>query len=253
MNVLDHATLTTATLDGWQVPQDRYDRSGAVSIAVVPICADPQPEPVQLMPGDGERCFRTAPIVVQGRLSGITRNAQEDDPDFLDAAVRERLDLAVGAALVTEPLAGASADAVWIGHEDAAAVEFVGNALADGNGLADVIVEARQVWIRRVLGKPALHLSPSLVPGLLRSMLLRVDAAGELRTVLGDAVVVSAGYGFADRPVAFWAGPLAVTVSTVAQSGAVYNSRQNQVTQAADLVAVIEVAPFSLVRVDITP
>lgn len=246
MQLVDAATVTTGPNSGWQLGTEKEARECAVVLALTDVC---ETDADNILIDGAAGLYTTRPVGLTGTLSQPAQCAQPDDPEWLNGAVRDSLEFAIGRALVTQPATGFGEDAVWVGSPGVIE-EAAGTTLAVG------IAKARTTWYSHVVpdgGKrPLLHLSPASAPELAVAGVLHVLPTGETVTIWGDNVAMSPGYDEAD-PVAFWTGSIKVTVSSAETTDQVYNSRQNRAQITSGLVAVVDIPPCTIVRVGPPP
>jgi hypothetical protein len=264
MQLIDVATVTDGGATGWMLGEEISSRECAVDIALVTNVCENDAEN-QLVDGGVGGLYTTRPVGLIGTLHRPLGCWQDDDPEWLNGTLKDTLDYALSRALVSVPAVGAnSAGAVWVGATGTWEQTFatVPGTMPDPLAYADAIMEARQTWYSHVAtkDKPILHVSPRASLGLARAGLLHVipgsaregEDDGEVVTLLGDDVVISPGYDAA-HPIAFWTGPIKVTISSAESTGKVPNARSNQAAVTSTLVAMFDLPPCSIVRVGAAP
>jgi hypothetical protein len=246
MQLVDAATVTTGPKSGWQLGTEKEARECAVVLALTDVC---EVDSDNVLVDGSAGIYTTRPVGLTGTLSQPAQCAQPDDPEWLNGAMKDSLEFAIGRALVTQPITGFGEDGIWVGATDVVE-EPAGATLAEG------VAKGRTTWYSHVIpdgGKrPLLHVSPTSAPALAVAGVLHVLSTGETVTIWGDDVVMSPGYDIAD-PLAFWTGPIKVTVSSAETTDQVYNTRQNRAQVTSGLVAVVDIPPCSIVRVGPPP
>jgi hypothetical protein len=125
--------------------------------------------------------------------------------------------------------------------------------------VAAAVSDARRIFFQRTLGlKPILHVNPGNAILLKKAGVVELDPAnGEDRTAWGDPVVISDGYydipDLSAVPVAFWTGPLEITLSEIKNEDVIRAVRRNQQVLQASLLAAIDTPPCAMVRIGAAP
>lgn len=254
--LIDAATVNNRTTvnGGWTIGQNLPDRTTSVTLTLRNVCANDASN--LLVAASGPSTYETRPVLIDAKLEQALACFNNGDEAWLDGVLKDSLDLALGRALVTQPLAGYGADAVWIGHADVDVVPFTGNPYTNAAGLALAIGRARVLWQKKVVGvDPILHISPTLAPSMFGSGVVHREN-GKIETIWGDEVAMSAGYDSDDQsdmtPAVFWTGPVNVDVSSPEGTEMQSNSRINRGIIGSTIVAVIDISPRTIVRVDVT-
>ena len=194
MRLLDVAEVVTGDT---HFPDESDPRECAVTVVIEDIC-DTDPVSATVIDGaDFADTYPFKPFGIEALLSRRVTCHRDDDLSWLEEALKDATEPAVGRALVTQPYPGAN---VWIGN--AAVVQA-----------ADVAA-GRVAWaaahIARPQSVPILHVAPSAFPQLVKDGFATNDIKDGQWTIWGDPVVVNSGYeGFPP----FWTGEVRVYLS----------------------------------------
>lgn len=183
------------------------------------------------------------PFFFEALLSRSVSCEQPDDGKWLQSALQEANNTLLGRALVTQPIVGTDS---YIRHADVQSVTLTTTTDAT---IADSVALGRKLWIESVVGggvHPLMHVPPTLAPALSRGGIL---LPGTDKNIWGDTVVMSGGYDDA-TPRVFFTGKIEIYVSTIeGWDEIVRKARTNDSVIAVNQVALVDVAPCTIVRV----
>lgn len=189
--------------------------------------------------------YKVQPFGIVATLEMPVNCYRLDDMAWLEKAVDQENELAVTSALVTEVLTGVEYQN-WVGADGV--TEVTGANLVAGT------IDARQTWIKQVMGgdkggQPIMHVSPWAAPDLMNGGIIQVAGnKGEAFSIYGDPVVIGDGYG--QKPPVFFTGPLDIYISSVQNmEGPIINTKNNRASLLVNQMAAIDVAPCTIVRV----
>jgi hypothetical protein len=268
VKLLDAATVTPGTGDwerGWD--GDPRECSG---ISVYLSECDPEATSDVIGDQDGDDptdacAYRVVPFGIVAELRRSTRSAQEDDVEWLSAQLRASAEIPVSRGLLVRQGMGIARrdDAsvvgsdTWIGNPDVH--QIPAPAPDDSNAVASAVAEGRAWFFGHTIGiSPILHVSPAYAITLKKAGVVELDPAnGEDRTVWGDPVVISEGYsdigGLSPVPMAFWTGPIEITLGEVDAEEIIRQVRTNRSLIQATMRAAIDTPPCAMVRIGAAP
>lgn len=256
MKLLDAATVTTGT-GNWTRGWDGDSRACAGVSVYLSEC---DPAVTQNVIGDSdsddvvEACgYRVIPFAVHATLKRSTRNELPDDGTWLAQALRDSAELPVARGLLVRQ--GTVGD-TWLGNPS---IEGIASPATDAAATAAAVSEARKRFFAKTIGlEPLLHVSPDGALRLRNAGVLQLDpVTGDDRTVWGDAVVISPGYydvpGMTATPLAWYTGPIEITLSQVSEEEIMRFLRGNQVMHQVTMIVAIDTMPCAIVRVGPAP
>ena len=262
MNLLDAAEVVTRGPGGWERGWDGESRAcGDVSVYL----SECDPAVTHDVVGQAavdldtvDDCgYRVIPFGVVATLTRSTRNAREDDARWLIEALRLSAEMPVARGLLVRQGMGNAMSDVWIGSPDVEGI--VAPALTDANAVAAAVSEARERFFRKTLGiAPVLHVNPGSAIALKRAGVVELKPdTGEDTTAWGDPVVISQGYSnipdLTASPVAFFTGPITITLSEIKEEDVIRATRQNKLVHQVTMLAAIDTAPCAMVRIGPAP
>lgn len=212
---------------------------------------------------DSDCGYRVIPFGIIAEFDRRTVMSRPDDEDWLRTALRDSSEIPVSRGLLVRQTQGIQRNGdsifsdVWIGSDDAE--EVPAPDLGDPDTVAASISEGRRIFFAKTFGiQPILHVNPANAIALKRSGVLELDPVnGDDRTAWGDAVVISEGYydipDLSAVPVAFWTGPVRVTLSDVNKEEVIHASRQNRKRLQVSRLAAVDIPPCSIVRIGPAP
>lgn len=221
--------------------ENRVARECGTWILLTDPCEDDSGDVV----GDGESragAYVAKPFFFEARLSTPVGCEQNDDATWLVDALQEANNTLVGRALVTQPITGTDS---YIGHGDVKSVALVTTTDAT---YASSVAAGRKLWMEEVVGgglHPLMHVPPSLAPALSRG---GVILPGQDKNIWGDTVVMSAGYDNAN-PRVFFTGKIEIYLSSIEGKDRVRKPRTNDSVISLNQIALVDVAPCTIVRV----
>ena len=216
---------------------------------------------------DEECGYRVIPFGIVAQFRRSTRNARDDDAAWLARSLREGAEVPVARGLLVRQGMGLSQTAaagggviatdVWLGSPNVESIPAP--ALTDNVAVADAIADGRALFFQRTLGiQPILHVNPGMAIRLKNAGVVELDPDnGEDRTAWGDPVVISEGYsdipGMTASPIAFWTGPIEITLSDVNQEEIIRATRQNKLVHQVTMLAAIDTPPCAIVLIGDAP
>lgn len=257
MKLLDAANVETKAPGGWERGWDGDSRvCGNVSIYLAE--CDPAVTADVLGDRDDEGVvddcgYVVRPFGIVAQFYRNTRSAQDDDQDWLAKQFLAAAEIPVSRGLLIRQGSGDT----WIGNPDVEQV--AAPALTDTTATGAAIAEARRRFFRKTIGiDPILHVNPDNALALKRAGVLELDpVTGNDRTAWGDQVVISSGYydvpGLTANPVAFYTGPVEISLSTPRAEDVVVAVQQNKIMYQATMIAAIDTPPCAMVRVGAAP
>ncbi|HEY5783673.1 MAG TPA: PKD domain-containing protein [Microlunatus sp.] len=194
--------------------------------------------------------YDTLPFGIVANLRRPVNCADKGDEAWLKAALGDLEELALGRALVVQPVAGSDS---WIGGSQVKEVPGTPDP-TDPEALATLLSDARTLWFKTVVGeRPVVHVAPSLAPALVKAGVLKIncgDANDSVCCVWGDRVVLNAGYDAPGGPAMFLSGPITVMLQPVETAGGwQIDTRTNRSLISANELAVVDTDPCQIVRV----
>ena len=193
------------------------------------------------------------PFGIVADFTRTVRAARDDDQQWLEQALRDGAEIPVSRGLLVRQGVGD----VWIGNEQVREVPAPNT--GDMTAVARAVAEARRLFFSNTLGiEPILHVHPDSAILLKKAGVVELDPAnGEDRTAWGDQVVISSGYydipDLSRVPLAFFTGPIEITLSPVLAETLIRNVRMNKVMHQATMVAAIDTEPCAMVRIGPAP
>lgn len=213
-----------------------------------------------------EACtYRVVPFGFVATLRRNVRSSKPDDEAWLVQALRDSAEIPVSRGLLIRQGMGIARrdDATvvgsdtWIGNPDVHTIPAP--APGDSNAVASAVAQGRAWFFGHTIGiKPILHVNPGYAITLKKAGVLELDPAnGEDRTAWGDPVVISEGYsdigGLTPVPMAFWTGPIEITLSDVDVEELIRAVRQNKQMHQVTMRAAIDTPPCAMVRIGAAP
>lgn len=257
MKLLDAAEVKTGTGD-WTRGWDSEERGCGNVVVYLQHCdvaeaTDVVGDSTDLDHTDTDCGYRVIPFGIVAALVRNVRASQDDDADWLKTALREAAEIPVARGLLIQQADGDT----WIGNPDVQ--EIPAPALTDKAAVQKAVTDARSAFFAKTFNlAPILHVNPGAALALKDAGVIQLDpTSGDDRTVWGDPVVISEGYtdipDLTAVPVAFWTGPIEITLSAVNDEDIVRSTRQNKVMHQATMVAAIDTAPCAMVRIGAAP
>lgn len=201
--------------------------------------------------------YRVIPFGIVAELDRKTIASRDDDADWLRNALRDSAEIPVSRGLIVRQGWGSALGDTWIGNENA--FEVPAPALTDANAVAAAVSDGRAEFFRRTLGiTPILHVNPSNAIALKKAGVLELDPVnGDDRTAWGDPVVMSQGYydipDLSATPMAFWTGPIQITLSDVLKEEVIRETRRNRERYQVTMLAAIDTPPCAMIRIGAAP
>lgn len=256
MKLLDAAEVKTGTGD-WTRGWDSEERGCGNVVVYLQNCeaefADVVGDSADLDHTDTDCGYRVIPFGIVATLVRAVRASQSDDADWLKKALREAAEIPVARGLLIQQAEGDT----WIGN--AAVDQVPAPALTDLPAVRKAVSDARAAFFGKTFGLvPILHVTPNSAIALRDAGVIALDpTSGDYETVWDDPVVISEGYydipGLTAVPIAFWTGPIQITLSEVADEDIVRAVRQNKEMFQATMIAAIDTAPCAMVRIGAAP
>lgn len=257
MKLLDAAEVKTGTGD-WTRGWDSEERGCGNVVVYLQHCdtavaADVVGDSNDLDHTDTDCGYRVIPFGIVAALVRNTRAGQEDDGDWLRKALREAAEIPVSRGLLLQQADGDT----WIGN--ASVDEVPAPTLTDKAAVQKAVTDSRALFFSKTFAlEPILHVNPGAALALKDAGVITLDpVTGDDRTAWGDKVVISEGYNdipdLTAVPIAFWTGPITITLSEVNEEDLVRTTLQNKVMHQATLVAAIDAAPCAMVRIGAAP
>lgn len=245
--------LVSASNTRWTLGDEIVARGCSVHLVLQDVCSTDPEDAVDILDGDGgTSTYQVRPIGITGIMDIPTKCSRDDDDTWLTAAVKDSQEYALSTALVTEPPDSqffGGGKPIWLGSDGVRQQVYTGTT---GESFALAVGAARTIWYQHNIPdggtKPLLHVSPMIVPVLCQAGLLHVTATGELITCWGNDVIASPGYD-AIVPGAFWTPKFDIKVTDIESTGLGFDHRINRVNHQSSFVALVDLAPCSIVRV----
>jgi hypothetical protein len=190
--------------------------------------------------------YYVKPFAIEAELRRSVLCERSDDQAWVEKVLETNLDYPLSRALVIQPIASTTS---WLGDSGVASVALAGSPTADDYGAA--VMAARKLWFESVMsleGGPLLHVPPSLVLTLVKSGVLQVAADGSATSILGDKVVISAGYDRTGANV-FFSGPVKISYMPIDSNDLLRRTRTNDSVVVANTIAIVDTPPCAIVRV----
>lgn len=259
MKLLDAAEVKTQARGTWEHGWDGDTRAcGALHVYLSECDPAVNADVLGAEGEDGEDCgYRVIPFGIIATLTRQTRAEKPDDADWLATQVRAGSEIPVSRGLLVRQGMGSALGDTWLGN--AQVEEVPAPAITDNTAVADAVSEARRLFFQRTIGlDPILHVNPANAIRLKQSGVVELDPQnGEDRTAWGDQVVISEGYydvpGLTTVPMAFWTGPLSITLSEVNTEEIARALRMNRVMYQVTRMAAIDTLPCAIVRIGAAP
>jgi hypothetical protein len=205
-----------------------------------------------------EACaYRVIPFGFIAEMRRAVRMAKDDDEDWLVGAVKESSEIPVARGLLVQLGNAPRISDTWIGN--AQATEIPAPVLTDNTAVATAVADARSAFFSQTIGiQPILHVNPGAAIVLKKAGVVELDPVnGEDRTAWGDPVVISEGYSdipnLTPVPLAFFTGPLKITLSEINREDVVNAVRQNRKMFQVSRVVAIDTLPCGIVRIGAPP
>jgi hypothetical protein len=201
--------------------------------------------------------YRVIPFGIVAELDRKTIASRNDDEDWLRAALKESSEIGVARGLILRQGWGSALGDTWIGNPSAE--EIPAPTLTDLPAVAAAISAGRKAFFAKTFGiQPILHVNPEHITVLKNAGVIQLDPVNDLtETVWEDPVVVSEGYydidGMTATPLAFWTGPIKITLSDVNKEEIIAATRQNRLRYQVSLLAAIDTPPCAIVRIGAAP
>jgi hypothetical protein len=233
---------------------DQLDsRACGVEVALVDAC-DPYDQGDLIGGADSAPSqYNTMPFGIVANLRRPVNCASRDDESWLKQALGDLEELALGRALVVQPVSGTDS---WIGGTGVQEVPGTVDT-ADPDALGGLVSDARTLWFKTVVGqRPIIHVAPSLAPALVQAGVLKIncgDPNDSVCCVWGDQVVINAGYEAPGGPSLFLSGPLKVQIMPPQTNGWEIDRRTNRSLIVGNEVAMIDTDPCQIVRIGALP
>lgn len=261
MKLLDAAEVETREGQDWTHGWDSDTRGcGGVTVWLSEcdpdVVADVVGDSSDLL-GDADCGYRVIPFGIVATLARNTRNAREDDTEWLSRALREGSEIPVARGLLLRQGRGSTLGDTWIGNPDVQ--EIPAPTMTDAAAVRAAVTDARAMFFRKTFAlDPILHVNPENALDLKAAGVIQIDpVTGDDRTVWGDPVVISQGYydipGLTAVPPAFFTGPIKITLSAVNQEDVVLAWRANKSLQEVTRLAAIDTPPCAMVRIGPAP
>jgi hypothetical protein len=201
--------------------------------------------------------YRVVPFGFIAEMRRNVRMARDDDENWLADALKASAEIPVARGLLVRQDQGAALGETWIGSPRA--FEIAAPALTDANAVAAAVADARSEFFNRTIGlQPILHINPGNAIALKKAGVVELDPVnGEDRTAWGDQVVISEGYSdipdLTAVPMAFFTGPIDVTLSDVNKEDVIRAVRMNRMIYQTSMIAAIDTLPCAIVRIGAAP
>lgn len=259
MKLLDAAEVKTEARGTWEHGWDGDTRACGALHVYLSECDPAITADVLGTEGeDGEDCgYRVIPFGIVATLTRQNRSAKNDDADWLARIMREGSEVPVSRGLLVRQGMGTALGDTWLGNP--AVEEVPAPTLTDNNAVAAAASEARRVFFQNTIGlDPILHVNPANAIRLKQAGVVELDPQnGEDRTAWGDPVVISEGYydipDLSAVPMAFWTGPISITLSEVNEEEVARAIRQNKTMHQVTRIAAIDTLPCAMVRIGAAP
>jgi hypothetical protein len=241
MDLLDVAEVTGGAERLNYVGENRVARECGAWIRLTDPCEDTSGDVV----GDEDSrasTYVTKPFFYEALLQRSVTCEQPDDTEWTIKALQEHNEIVIGRALVVQAITGTDS---YTGHADVRSVTWTTTSDATKG---DSVAAGRKLWVDTVVGAgvhPIMHVPPSIAPALGRAGIL---LAGQDKNLWGDKVVINGGYDSAN-PRVFWTGPIKVSLSSVDDPGLFRVPRTNDSTVSVNQMALVDVAPCSIIRI----
>jgi hypothetical protein len=260
VKLLDAAEVTTGT-GNWTRGWDGDPRGcGGVSVYISDPCSEGASDVIGTEGGDDDVqdcAYRVVPFGFVAEMRRKTRMAKDDDMDWLAKALKNSSEIPVARGLLVQTGAGTRITGTWIGNPQSLGI--TAPAATDATAVADAVSTARSAFFSRTIGiQPILHVNPGRAIALKKAGVVELDPSnGDDRTAWGDPVVVSEGYSdipnLSPVPLAFWTGPIQITLSDVNQEDVARAVRQNLTMLQVTRLAAIDTLPCAIVRIGDAP
>jgi hypothetical protein len=261
VKLLDAAEVETRETNGWERGWDGDPRGcGGVSVYIQDPC-EPTASDVIGSEADeatADMCaYRVIPFGFIAEMRRGVQMSRNDDEQWLADALKLGSELPVARGLLVQMGTDPRISDTWIGNDQSS--EVAAPAVTDATAVAASVAEARSIFFQKTIGlQPILHVNPGVAIVLKKAGVVELDPVnGEDRTAWGDRVVISEGYGDIDGltpvPLAFFTGPLKITLSPVNQEDVVNAVRQNRKMYQVSRVAAIDTLPCAIVRIGAAP
>jgi hypothetical protein len=201
--------------------------------------------------------YRVIPFGIVAELDRKTIMARDDDADWLRKSLQDSAELPVSRGLLVRQGWGSALGDTWLGNPNVASVPAP--TLTDLDAVAASVSESRRIFFQKTIGiQPILHVNPAQAVRLKKAGVVDLDPVnGENRTAWGDPVVISEGYydipDLTATPMAFWTGPIQITLSDVNKEEVIRAVRQNRERYQVTMLAAIDTAPCAMVRIGAAP
>lgn len=253
MRLLDVADVTRGE-GTWYRGFELDSRACGVEVALADVC-DPTDDADLI--GDENSApttYNTMPFGIVANLRRPVNCAAKDDESWLKQAMGDLEEMALGRALVVQPIDGTDS---WIGGPGSQEVPGTVDT-SDPDALGDLLSDARTLWFKQVVGeRPIVHVAPSLARVLVKAGVLKINCGGPADSVCcvwGDQVVINAGYETSGGPALFLSGPIkAKLMPPETPGGWQVDPRTNRTLIAANEIALIDTDPCQIVRVGAVP
>lgn len=262
MKLLDAAEVEIKARGGWEQGWNGDPRGcGGVSIYIQDPCEPATTSDVVGTEADEntvDQCaYRVIPFGYVAEMRRNVRMAQEDDGAWLAKALKASSEIPVARGLLVQiGVAGRLGD-TWIGNPEA--TQIAAPALTDQAAVGTAVGAARTAFFSKTIGvQPILHVSSAAATALVQADVVGFSPVdGEAKTIWGDPVVISEGYdpipGMTALPVAFFTGPVKITLSDVNEEDVIQATRLNRVMFQASQIAAIDTLPCAIVRIGPAP
>jgi len=248
MRLLDAADVQVSE-GNWMIGYEATARECDTNVYLADACEE---ENSNIITGEDNAVYFVAPFGIVAEMFRSTFCYREDDPTWLNAALKDANERALGRAFIMQPTGDSE---TWLGGMREAPLPTDPENATDADWVA-AISNAREMWTSSVVGEaPWMHVAPDHVPKLVQLGILTTDAKGELVSVWGDVVVSSTGYSnpfpLNDPRVVPWlwfTGPVKIRITPVDTSGLILNAQQNHTMIQANEIAAIDFAPCAAVR-----
>lgn len=244
MNILEAATVNDGRAD-WLGGYNAQSRECGMQMRLTDACEE---ESIELVGDENSTVaeYFVKPFAIEAQLNRSVVCERPDDVAWVKKVLEKNLDYPLSRALVIQPIAGTDS---WIGDASVPTVTLPATPTADQYGTA--ILEARAQWFENnmsINGGPILHVPPRLVITLVKAGILSMKADGDAATILGDRVVIGTGYDRTNANV-FYSGEVKIYYTSVDTNDILRRARLNNSVILANLIALVDVAPCSIVRV----
>jgi hypothetical protein len=245
MKLLEAASVNRDDINLFGAGYNAEIRDCGVQMRLTDACEE---ESIQLV-GDASSAvgfYYVKPFAIEVELSRSVVCEKPDDQAWVEKVLEANLDYPLSRALVIQPIASTTS---WLGDTGVATVTLAGSPTADDYGTA--VMAARKLWFETVMtlaGGPILHVPPTLVPTLVKAGVLQVDQKGQATSILGDRVVIAAGY---DRgnPNVFFSGEIKIAYMPIKSNDLLRRARTNDSVIVANTIAIVDTPPCAIVRV----